>query len=596
MDNFNLHRFFKNQYLTEGRDWDRYKDVEKKLKKELDSKFGDYRPFISLGYYADRDDNDPLKGKGYGDVSFVVREDLPDSDWKKALAWVKSKGFDIKSESNYYELEWDNDRAWYPKIKFEFDVDKFDIEEGTCGYSIDGMGDDEPAGPHLLKKSLKEITQSGMEGVYPISGNPGDMFQQKEVEELFPTGMASRDNKAFQDKLKKHAEWTEQSGYNNTFVHFQYHSIPDLNGNSYHVHQSQHYNHNYDDFRSPGFTELSVIKNYDTDDEERLGSYVVDTKEYIKDIKNLDNQGVLGKRVSESLNEEDRATRVDKMMSGEYDDEDYKDSKRYDDVRAELDKEISDELKAKYVLKELHQKAADLVDGYELEDLERNLEQLYRDMEQEAEPEGGPIADQYADEIHFHEEAISFIKRKGKEQAQLTYDQAIGREEITDETGTYTMGKDGVKNYTKISVDDFNKSSQFDRMEEADMTKNPSPEYVSKILQMHGKSKEEADAIVGKLQKLGKSNPQKAKKLEEKLYNNIGINEVEIPSSLITKFAAEVTDTPSFAKLLLNLYDAIQDKEQKDHSKNQKFGRAISFLKDLADDESEEGAEGNEEQ
>ena len=43
------------------------------------------------------------------------------------------------------------------------------------------------------------------------------------------------------------------------------------------------------------------------------------------------------------LNEEDRATRVDKMMSGEYDDEDYKDSKRYDDVRADLDEEIDDE-------------------------------------------------------------------------------------------------------------------------------------------------------------------------------------------------------------------------------------------------------------
>ena len=48
------------------------------------------------------------------------------------------------------------------------------------------------------------------------------------------------------------------------------------------------------------------------------------------------------------LNEEDRATRIDKMLSGEYEDEDYKDSKRYDDVRAELDEEISDELKAKY--------------------------------------------------------------------------------------------------------------------------------------------------------------------------------------------------------------------------------------------------------
>ncbi len=43
--------------------------------------------------------------------------------------------------------------------------------------------------------------------------------------------------------------------------------------------------------------------------------------------------------VSESVNEEDRATRVDKMLSGEYEDEDYKDSKRYDDIRDEIDDE-----------------------------------------------------------------------------------------------------------------------------------------------------------------------------------------------------------------------------------------------------------------
>ena len=29
-------------------------------------------------------------------------------------------------------------------------------DEGTCGYSIDGEGDDEPAGPHLLKKESKD--------------------------------------------------------------------------------------------------------------------------------------------------------------------------------------------------------------------------------------------------------------------------------------------------------------------------------------------------------------------------------------------------------------------------------------------------------
>lgn len=113
-------------YLNE---YGEYKTQETKYKQELDSMFGDYRPFISLGKYSDgRPDSDPLKDKGFGDVSFVVRKDLPEDEWKKALDWVKSKGFEIQSQSNEYELEFDGDRAWYPKIKFHFDANKFDTE------------------------------------------------------------------------------------------------------------------------------------------------------------------------------------------------------------------------------------------------------------------------------------------------------------------------------------------------------------------------------------------------------------------------------------------------------------------------------------
>ncbi len=148
-------------------------------------------------------------------------------------------------------------------------------------------------------KSLNEITQSGQEGVYPLSVKPGDMFQQKEVEELFPIAFATKDDKAFQDKLKQHGEWTEESGYNNTFVHFQYHKMKDVNGNDYFVHQSQHYNGNYDDFRNPKFTELFIIKNYETPDEEKLGRYIVGTGEYLDDIKNLEAGGVDMKRSME---------------------------------------------------------------------------------------------------------------------------------------------------------------------------------------------------------------------------------------------------------------------------------------------------------
>ncbi len=148
-------------------------------------------------------------------------------------------------------------------------------------------------------KDLKEFTDYGQEGIYPKKEKPGDMFQQKEVEDLFPNGMASRSNKAFQDRLKKHADWTEQSAYNNTFVHMQYHETKGLE-DEYFIYQTQHYNTNYDDFRSPKFTMLSITKNKGTEKEEDLGQYIVDTNAYIRDLNKFDEQGNLGKRVMES--------------------------------------------------------------------------------------------------------------------------------------------------------------------------------------------------------------------------------------------------------------------------------------------------------
>ena len=65
------------------------------------------------------------------------------------------------------------------------------------------------------------------------------------------------------------------------------------------------------------------------------------------------------------------------------------------------------------------------------------------------------------------------------------------------------------------------------------------------------------------------------------------LTEVELPSSVVMKMNQEVKSPKTMAALMVNLYDAIQDKEGIDYSKNQKFSRALSFLKDLADDEEE---------
>jgi len=70
------------------------------------------------------------------------------------------------------------------------------------------------------------------------------------------------------------------------------------------------------------------------------------------------------------------------------------------------------------VLKEGSMQARELADRNSLQQLQAMYDQLMRDMEQEAEPEGGPIADQYADQMQDIEDAMQ-IKRGGS--GEMTY-------------------------------------------------------------------------------------------------------------------------------------------------------------------------------
>ena len=157
-------------------------------------------------------------------------------------------------------------------------------------------------GNEIIKEDLiKEFQRDG--------GNYRSSYQHRQPEEqltstddyelfmeMFPRGEASRilmDPKR-KELYDKHLEWTKEYDNNNTFVHMQYHEV-EHEGELYKVHQTQYYNGNYDDFRNPRFTELMISK-----DGKRMGTYLVDTKEYVEDLKNLD----VKKRVSESLNEE----------------------------------------------------------------------------------------------------------------------------------------------------------------------------------------------------------------------------------------------------------------------------------------------------
>ena len=93
--------------------------------------------------------------------------------------------------------------------------------------------------------------------------------------------------------------------------------------------------------------------------------------------------------------------------------------------------------------------AKDLAATYSLERLQQIRDEVMGDMEQEAEPEGGNIADMYADQLHGLDQAIA-LKQPKKD---VPYDVAVGKM-TQDEYDKYmsTVAKDR---------DTFEKSSKF---------------------------------------------------------------------------------------------------------------------------------------
>jgi len=94
-------------------------------------------------------------------------------------------------------------------------------------------------------------------------------------------------------------------------------------------------------------------------------------------------------------------------------------------------------------IKEGSMQAQELADRNSLEQLQAMRDEIFMDMQKDPsiEPEGGPVADYYGDQLNDIEAAIELLSPK---RTPLTYDQAIGR----------------------VSRDEFEKSSKFDRMNE----------------------------------------------------------------------------------------------------------------------------------
>lgn len=91
----------------------KFKEEADKLQAELRDTYNRDDIHVSLGQYSGKD-------RIFGKVSFLTRDSLPEMEWKNVKNTLTAKGFEITQDSNYYDE--DDDRRWYPDIKFEYDL------------------------------------------------------------------------------------------------------------------------------------------------------------------------------------------------------------------------------------------------------------------------------------------------------------------------------------------------------------------------------------------------------------------------------------------------------------------------------------------
>ena len=153
-----------------------------------------------------------------------------------------------------------------------------------------------------VQKVLKEYTDNNFSGaklIADVRRNRPDSEDMEFIKTHFPNAVKSTRQAEQNLKASDNSPIKKRMGqYAPMFVHVQYHTFEGDAGQTYSVHQTQYYNSNYKD-QDPSFnprvTELYFSQK---DPDEKMGTILAVTDEYIKDLKDLESQGKLGKRVS----------------------------------------------------------------------------------------------------------------------------------------------------------------------------------------------------------------------------------------------------------------------------------------------------------
>ena len=172
------------------------------------------------------------------------------------------------------------------------------------------------------KDSLKEYTDNNFSGAKLISDMASEKPDSEDMEfitKYFPNAVKSMSKAKANLQASDNSPIKKRMGqYAPMFVHVQYHTFTETSGQTFGVHQTQYYNSNFKDKPggenfNPRVTELNFFGGEDQND--KMGAILATTDEYIKDLRDLERQGKLGKRISESLNEDIDKNAIQKQIA-----------------------------------------------------------------------------------------------------------------------------------------------------------------------------------------------------------------------------------------------------------------------------------------
>ena len=98
-------------------------------------------------------------------------------------------------------------------------------------------------------------------------------------------------------------------------------------------------------------------------------------------------------------------------------------------------------------------------------ELEDEIKQLYRDMEQEAEPEGGPVADMYGDRLNKLEDRLDKVNRQLRDYENQVGYESINEEHPFDLPPDDKAIKEKLRNYIRESLRNWFKKEKWVRID-----------------------------------------------------------------------------------------------------------------------------------